>query len=183
MGILKKMVEYALLGIGIFTLLCIAVAFLSGVKDGISHDIDVTPAITKTSDISPGLYVVTDTKYYHITNMVIIDNASGIYVADKERDWCRLIESKVIKTPDVAKTPDDPEIKDHIQIYKSGQSEIIKCKRLTVSGDYNSIIIENKDIEFIMVTGIGNAISYSNDASPKIRDVGDYNSIKSSWLI
>ena len=77
----------------------------------------------------------------------------------------------------------NPSIKESITVYQNGQQLTIECRRLVVTGDGNSIIIANHNIESILVVGSGNSIAYSHDAHPRIGDYGDYNSIWSTrWI-
>ena len=90
-------------------------------------------------------------------------------------------------TPTVVVTPivevqQDPEIIVHVKILKSGQSEIVEGKAVSIFGDGNSIGIANKDVERILVTGDGNVVLYSKHADPIIQDLGNYNSIEKAWL-
>ena len=94
--------------------------------------------------------------------------------------------SRSYSTPETA-TPivepqQDPEITTHIIIHKSGQSEIVEAKKVSVFGDSNEIGIANKDVERILVTGDGNLVMYSKHADPVIQDLGNYNTIEKAWL-
>lgn len=105
---------------------------------------------------------------------------------------CGIFDSNVdntVNTVDVTQTtptatpePVESSVDDFINVYKSGQDNIVECKHLSVSGNNNDIQIANSDVEKITILGYGNSVSYSCDADPKIIDHGNYNDIWQRWL-
>ena len=85
-------------------------------------------------------------------------------------------------TPTATPKPVESSVDDFINVYKSGQDDIIECKHLSVSGNNNAIQIANSDVEKITILGYGNSVSYSCNGDPQIIDHGEYNDVWQRWL-
>lgn len=139
------------------------------------------------------LNVFSDKNTIFITN----DNVEGILVSGhhNEVSYPGAADPEIINTGDhntfeilsVGYTPaatptvEETVVKEtyeKITVWKDGQwLDGIKCSSLLVSGNDNTIRIDNDNVEKIIITGHYNGVSYPKNSNPIVRDLGNYNYI------
>ena len=212
MGIIKTIV-YALAALMAITFLSAIVgAFVFGMGAGISEraDSQTTPNdlnvkeritlsydgrnetvdcqdLTVTGNSNIIIFVNDDIERITITgdwNCIAYQDTANPEIIDKGNNNVLYSVPITIATPVVTATPEiDPDVKESITLIYDGREEHIKCNRLLVTGNANTVIIENDDIEKITILGDGNSVAYPNEANPEVFDRGNYNNVWGSiWI-